>query len=267
MAPHSRNMMQHDEKAPFLDHLIELRHRLVVSAATVIGAFLICWGLFSQELFAFLSQPMREILGSTGKMVMTAPHEAFFTYARISFFAGLFLSIPVVLTQLWLFVAPGLYQNEKKAFLPFLIAAPVLFFVGGAVAYYVVFPTAFRYFLGLVTDQSIETMITMRSYLDLVIALIFAFGLTFELPVALLLLVKAQIISVQTLVNKRRYNVVLVFVIAAVLTPPDPISQILLAIPMMLMYEISIFLGRRIEKRRDQEETLNDNGHEEDSAT
>ncbi|MBF0177480.1 MAG: twin-arginine translocase subunit TatC [Magnetococcales bacterium] len=258
-------MMQPDEKAPFLDHLIELRHRLVVAAATILGSFLVCWSLFSQELFAFLSAPMREILGPTGKMVMTAPHEAFFTYAKISFFAGLFISIPVVLTQLWLFVAPGLYKNERKAFLPFLIAAPALFFAGGASAYYVVFPTAFRYFLGLVTDQSIETMITMRSYLDLVIALIFAFGLTFELPVALLLLVKARIISVAALVNKRRYNIVLVFVIAAFLTPPDPISQILLAIPMLLMYELSIFLGRRIEKRRDQEEAMDGDGQEEDS--
>ncbi|MBF0425174.1 MAG: twin-arginine translocase subunit TatC [Magnetococcales bacterium] len=259
--------MQADEKAPFLDHLIELRHRLVISVATIIGAFLVCWGLFSQELFNFLSQPLREILGPTGKMVMTAPHEAFFTYARISFFAGLFLSIPVVLTQLWLFVAPGLYQNEKKAFLPFLIAAPVLFFIGGAAAYYVVFPTAFRYFLGLVSDQSIETLITMRSYLDLVIALIFAFGLTFELPVALLLLIKARLISVQALVNKRRYNIVLVFVIAAVLTPPDPISQILLAIPMMAMYEISIFFGRRIEKAREQEATTDVSDYDKDAPT
>ncbi|MBF0136648.1 MAG: twin-arginine translocase subunit TatC [Magnetococcus sp. DMHC-1] len=260
-------MMQEDEKAPFLDHLIELRHRLVVSAATIIGSFLLCWGLFSQELFAFLSQPLRDILGPTGKMVMTAPHEAFFTYAKISFFTGLFLSIPVVLTQLWLFVAPGLYKNEKKAFLPFLIAAPVLFFVGGAAAYYVVFPTAFRYFLGLVTDQSIETMITMRSYLDLVIALIFAFGLTFELPVALLLLIKSRILSTASLINKRRYNIVLVFVIAAFLTPPDPISQILLAIPMLAMYEISILLGRRIEKNRAREEMDEAHGQEEESGS
>jgi sec-independent protein translocase protein TatC len=236
------------QKAPLVEHLIELRNRLMISVLAILIGFLACYG-FAEELFTFLVLPLRKILGPDAKMIYTGLHEAFFTYIKVSFFAGLFLSFPVILAQFWLFVAPGLYKHEKQVFLPFLIITPVLFFLGGALAYQFVFPLAFKFFLGFVTP-TIEALPSLKEYLSLVIKLIFAFGLVFELPVGLLLLIKAGAISTAGLVAKRKYNIVVAFVAAAILTPPDPFTQVFLAIPIMFMYEISIIIGRRFEKNR-----------------
>jgi sec-independent protein translocase protein TatC len=236
------------QKAPLVEHLIELRNRLMISVLAILIGFLACYG-FAEELFTFLVIPLRKVLGPDAKMIYTGLHEAFFTYIKVSFFAGLFLSFPVILSQFWLFVAPGLYKHEKKIFLPFLIITPVLFFLGGAMAYEFVFPLAFKFFLGFVTP-TIEALPSLKEYLSLVIKLIFAFGLVFELPVGLLLLIKAGAISTDGLVAKRKYNIVLAFVAAAILTPPDPFTQVFLALPIMLMYEISIIIGRRFEASR-----------------
>ncbi|MBF0445406.1 MAG: twin-arginine translocase subunit TatC [Magnetococcales bacterium] len=236
------------QKAPLVEHLIELRNRLIVSVLAILIGFLACYG-FAEELFTFLVIPLRKVLGPDAKMIYTGLHEAFFTYIKVSFFAGLFLSFPVILSQFWLFVAPGLYKHEKQIFLPFLIITPILFFLGGALAYQFVFPLAFKFFLGFVTP-TIEALPSLKEYLSLVIKLIFAFGLVFELPVGLLLLIKAGAISTAGLVAKRKYNIVLAFVAAAILTPPDPFTQVFLAIPIMLMYEISIVIGRRFEANR-----------------
>ncbi|MBF0453784.1 MAG: twin-arginine translocase subunit TatC [Magnetococcales bacterium] len=240
------------DKAPLVEHLIELRNRLMVSVLAILVGFLICYG-FAEDLFTFLVLPLRKILGPDAKMIYTGLHEAFFTYVKVSFFAGLFLAFPVILSQFWLFVAPGLYKHEKEVFLPFLVITPVLFFLGGALAYQFVFPLAFKFFLGFVTP-TIEALPSLKEYLSLVIKLIFAFGLVFELPVGLLLLIKAGAISTAGLAAKRKYNIVLAFVAAAILTPPDPFTQVFLAIPIMLMYEISILIGRRFERKRAEAE-------------
>ncbi len=241
-----------DKKAPLVEHLIELRNRLLISVLAILVAFLACYG-FAEDIYGFLVLPLRKVMGPDAKMIFTGLHEAFFTYIKVSFFAGLFISFPVILTQFWLFVAPGLYKHEKAVFLPFLIITPILFFLGGALAYQFVFPLAFKFFLGFVTP-TIEALPSLKEYLSLVIKLIFAFGLVFELPVGILLLIKAGAISTAGLVAKRKSNIVLAFVGAAILTPPDPFTQVFLAIPIMLMYEVSIFIGRRFEKRRAEAE-------------
>lgn len=241
-----------DDKMPLLTHLIELRNRLLISVLAILIGFVVCY-IFSEDIFLFLVRPLRKILGPDARMIYTGLHEAFLTYMKVAFFAGLFLSVPVLLTQFWRFVAPGLYEDERKSFLPFLILTPILFFAGGGLAYEFVFPLAFQFFLGFSTP-TIEALPSISSYLSLVISLIFAFGLVAELPVGLLLLIKAGVISTAGLVEKRRYNIVGVFVVAAILTPPDPFSQIFLALPMLAMYELSIILGRRIEQKREKAE-------------
>ncbi|MBF0127068.1 MAG: twin-arginine translocase subunit TatC [Magnetococcales bacterium] len=237
------------DTAPLLTHLIELRNRLMVSVLAILIGFLICWG-FSEDIFAFLIKPLREIMGPNDKMIFTGLHEAFFTYLKVSAFAGLVLALPVVLTQFWLFVAPGLYESEKRSFLPFLLMTPALFFLGASLAYLFVFPMAFKYFLSFATPD-IAAMPSISEYVSLIMTLMLAFGLVFEMPIGLLLLIKTGAINTAWLVDKRKYNIVLSFVIAGIITPPDPISQIMLAVPMCIMYEIAIFLGRGIERKRD----------------
>ena len=196
---------------------------------------------------------------SGARMIFTALHEAFFTYIKVSFFTAAFVSFPLISTQIWLFVAPGLYKREKTAFLPFLIATPLLFFMGGALVYYLIFPFAWEFFLNFQTsglDGSLPIQVEPKvdQYLSLVMQLIFAFGLGFELPVLLMLLVRVGLLTAQGLANKRRYAIAVVFIFAAILTPPDVISQIGLAVPIILLYELSIVGARIIEKRRDPHE-------------
>ena len=244
---------QLSEKAPLLEHLIELRNRLMISVLAVLVGFLICY-VFSQEIFDFLVRPLRQILGPDARMIFTSIPEAFLTYMKVAFFAGLFLAVPVIFLQFWQFVAPGLYDHERKVFLPFLIVTPVLFFLGAGLAYQFIFPLAFQFLLGFSTP-TIEALPAISQYLSFVIALLFAFGLISELPVGLLLMIKVGVLSTESLVSKRRYTIVAAFVVAAILTPPDPFSQIFLALPMLAMYEISIILGRRIERKRALEES------------
>ncbi|MBF0139360.1 MAG: twin-arginine translocase subunit TatC [Magnetococcales bacterium] len=237
-----------DDKAPLLDHLIELRRRLTYSVVAVIVASFSCFA-FAEDIFAFLVAPLHQVVGGNSKMIFTGLHEAFFTYMKVSFYAGLFLAMPVILWQLWIFVAPGLYRNEKKVFLPFLVMTPVLFFFGATLAYAFVFPLVFKYFLSFSTP-SIESLPSVREYLDLVLSLLFAFGIVFEMPVGLLLLIRVGFLSTEYLVAKRKYFIVLAFIIAAILVPPDPFSQVMAAIPLIILYEISIVIGRLFEKDR-----------------
>ncbi|MBF0284308.1 MAG: twin-arginine translocase subunit TatC [Magnetococcales bacterium] len=237
-----------DDKAPLLEHLVELRDRLLKAALAVLVGFLFCYA-FAESIYGFLAWPLNSAAGSDVKMIFTALHEVFFTYVKVSFYAGLFLALPVVLVQMWLFIAPGLYQHEKKSLVPFIVMTPLLFFIGGAFAYLVVFPVAFHFFLSFSTS-AIEAMPKVNEYLDLVVGLMFAFGLSFEVPVALLLLVRAGAVDVAWLREKRRYAIVAAFIIAGVLTPPDPLSQFALAIPLIGLYEISILLGRFMERQR-----------------
>jgi sec-independent protein translocase protein TatC len=263
-------------KMPLLDHLIELRQRLLYSAVTLFVAFLACF-FFAQQLFDFLVEPLASILierqGVHGarRLIFTDLTEVFFTHLKVAFFFGAFISCPIFLTQIWLFVAPGLYRNEKSAFAPFLIASPILFFIGGALVYYVIFPLAWQFFLSFETTGGagslpIELEAKVNEYLSLVMKLIFAFGLCFQLPVIMTLLARVGLATSKGMAAKRKYAIVGVFVVAAVFTPPDPLSQLSLAIPIIGLYEISILMARLVEKKRDTRESLDDDDDEDSGA-
>ena len=246
-----------DTPMPLLAHLVELRKRLMWAGAAFFVCFIFCYH-FSTQIYSFLAQPLADILqsrtGSDRRLIYTALYEAFFTYIKVAFFGGAFLAFPVIASQIYLFVAPGLYRSEKRAFLPFLVASPVLFLLGAALAYYFIFPVAWRFFLSFETPTGaggmpIELQAKVSEYLDLVMKLIFAFGIAFQLPVLLTLLAKVGIISSTSLKRMRRYAYVGMFVVAAILTPPDIITQCGLAVPLIGLYEISIFAARLVEKK------------------
>lgn len=242
-----------DSRAPLMDHLIELRRRLIWSFAALFGAFAVCF-YFADRIFAFLAQPLvKAFPPGEGKLVYTKLYEAFFVEVRVAFFAAFFLAFPIIANQIWAFVAPGLYSREKKAFLPFLIATPVLFLMGGALAYFVVMPTAFKFFLGYQGDLGgieQEALPSIGEYLSLVMHFILAFGIAFLLPVALMLLERAGLVTRDQLSRGRRYAILVAFVIAAVATPPDVLSQFMLAVPLILLYELSLIAIWFTERRR-----------------
>ena len=229
-----------ESRAPLLDHLVELRRRLLWSFAALGLAFLLCL-YFARAIFAFLVQPL--VHAGQGKIIYTQIFEAFFVELKVAFFAALMLSFPVIANQLWQFVAPGLYRKEKQALLPFLIATPVLFLMGAALAYYVAMPLALHYLLGFQGNLGgiqQEALPAVGNYLSFVMQFLFGFGLAFLLPVLLMLLERAGIVTRRQLVSARRYAIVANCAIAAVLTPPDIGSMLLLAVPLVLLYEISL---------------------------
>ncbi len=236
------------KRMSIIDHLTELRRRLMYAAIAFVVVFLICF-YFSNIFFNFLVAPLADVWqgDENRRLIFTAMHEKFFTNIKVAFFAAAFLAFPIFAIQIWMFVAPGLYKNEKGAFLPFLIATPFLFFAGGAFVYYFVMPVAWEFFTGFEQlaagpgELSIELEPKVNEYLSLVMRLIFAFGLSFELPVVISLLARVGMVTPTGLRKKRRYAIVSAFIAAAILTPPDPLSQLALAIPIILLYELSIY--------------------------
>jgi sec-independent protein translocase protein TatC len=245
-----------DTAAPLLDHLVELRKRLIWSVVALFAAFAVCF-YFADRIFAFLAQPLVQAFPpGEGKLVYTKLYEAFFVEVRVAFFAAFFVAFPIIANQIWAFVAPGLYSKEKRAFLPFLIATPILFTMGGALAYYGVMPTAFHFFLsfqGNLGGIEQEALPSIGEYLSLVMHFIMAFGIAFLLPVLLMLIERAGLVTRGQLVSGRRYAVLVAFVIAAVATPPDVLSQFMLAVPLILLYEISLVAIWFTERRRARE--------------
>jgi len=245
-----------NEPNTFTSHLVELRQRLIYCFVSLFIIFAISY-TFAENIYSFLVQPYANAVQSdieNRRLIFTALQEAFLTYLKVSFFVAIFLTSPVILMQIWKFIAPGLYKNEKKGLLPYLLATPVLFLLGGLLVYYLVMPLAIKFFLSFETPSlpnslPIQLEAKVNEYLSLIMKMIFAFGLSFQLPVILNLLAKIGVVDSKFLKDRRKYVIIIIFSFAALLTPPDPITQIGLAIPLLILYELSIFSVNIIEKK------------------
>ena len=254
-----------EKEIGFISHLTELRRRLISSLIFLAVLFIICY-IFSDHIYGFLVEPYANAVKDDNverRLIFTALQETFLTYLKVSFFAAFFATSPFILIQIWKFIAPGLYKHEKKAIMPYLVLTPILFLLGGMLVYYLIMPLAIKFFLsfesvGLSTNLPIQLEAKVNEYLSLVMKLIFAFGLIFQLPIVLSLLARVGFIDAKFLKERRKYVVVIIFAAAAILTPPDPITQIGLAVPLLLLYELSILSVNIIEsknlKRQREEE-------------
>jgi sec-independent protein translocase protein TatC len=244
-------------EAPLLDHLIELRKRLIYSLAAVVVFFILCFA-FAKQIYDLLLVPYQWAAAGNGvKLIFTAPQELFFTYMNVALFGAIFLSFPIIAAQIYAFVAPGLYKKERRAFVPYLIATPVFFVAGSLLVYFGVAPMALHFFLGMqqmTGDVQIEMQTRVSEYLGFIMTLIIAFGICFQLPVILTLLARIELVNTKQLAKGRKYAIVAILAVAALLTPPDPISQIGLSLPMYALYELSILSVRLIERQRAQKE-------------
>jgi sec-independent protein translocase protein TatC len=256
-------------KAPLLDHLIELRKRLVISLLAFLVCFIVCFAL-AKPIYAFLKAPLDHALAGRAmqhQMIATGVYETFFTYVKVGMFAGICLAFPIVAAQVWMFIAPGLYKHERNAFLPFLAATPVLFVAGGAFVYYLLLPTAIHFFAsyeiaGAKGTLGIELQPRVSEYLDFVTTLIFAFGLCFQMPVLLTLLGRVGIVSNAQLRSMRRYAILAIVGLAAVVTPPDALSMLSLIFPLVFLYEVSVWLVWFFERKRAQADAARAAGSE-----
>ena len=245
------------KQGSFISHLTELRSRLLKSIIFLSIFFIICY-IFAEHIYAFLVEPYAQAVKDDDinrRLIFTALHETFITYLKVAFFTAMFVTSPLILTQIWKFVAPGLYKDEKKALLPYLIATPTLFLLGGMLVYYLVMPLAIKFFLTFESPAQLSSLpiqleAKVNEYLSLIMRLIFAFGISFQLPVMLSLLARVGFIDSEYLKKRRKYVIVIIFAVAAILTPPDPITQIGLGIPLLILYELSILSVKIIEKKK-----------------
>ena len=250
-------MTNKDKDVGFVSHLTELRKRLIHSLIFLLALFVMCY-YFSDHIYGFLVDPYAEAVKddeANRRLIFTALQETFLTYLKVAFFAAFFFTSPFILIQIWKFIAPGLYNHEKKAIMPYLVLTPVLFLLGGMLVYYLIMPLAIKFFLsfestGAYTNLPIQLEAKVNEYLSLIMKLIFAFGLSFQLPVILSLLARIGLINSSFLKERRKYVVVMIFAAAAILTPPDPITQIGLGIPLLILYELSIISVSIIEKKQ-----------------
>ena len=258
MTKKMKKKMSHDDKdTGFVSHLTELRKRLIHSFIFLIIFFIICY-FFAEYLYGFLVEPYAQAVredGTNRRLIFTALQETFLTYLKVSFFTAFFVTCPFILMQIWKFIAPGLYKHEKTAILPYLVLTPILFLLGGMLVYYLIMPLAIKFFLsfettGISTNLPIQLEAKVNEYLSLVMKLIFAFGISFQLPVILSLLARVGIVNSNFLKERRKYFIVIIFAAAALLTPPDPITQIGLAVPLLILYELSIFSVKIIENKK-----------------
>jgi sec-independent protein translocase protein TatC len=242
-----------DQALPLITHLTELRDKLLRAILSVLLIFL-CLFPFSNDIYAFVSQPLRSILPPGASMIATEVTTPFFTPFKLTLVAAIFLAMPYVLYQAWSFIAPGMYRHEKRLAIPLLASSVLLFYAGAAFAYYVVFPLIFAFFTS-VAPTDVTIMTDINSYLDFVLKLFFAFGLAFEIPIAVILLIWAGITTPEALASKRRYVIVGCFVVGMLLTPPDVFSQTLLAVPMWMLFEAGLYFGRWIKRSAPTEES------------
>ena len=256
--------MSKDKEGSFISHLTELRKRLINSFIFLAILFVICY-YFSEYIYGFLVEPYANAVkddDTNRRLIFTALQETFLTYLKVSFFAAFFITSPFILIQIWKFIAPGLYNHEKKAIMPYLVVTPMLFLLGGMLVYYLIMPLAIKFFLSFETMGSnsslpIQLEAKVNEYLSLIMRLIFAFGISFQLPILLNLLARIGVVNSQYLKNTRRYVIVIIFTLAAILTPPDPITQVGLAIPLLLLYELSI-ITVRFNENKNKKENLED---------
>jgi len=254
-----KKMIKTESEGGFVSHLTELRKRLIHSFIFLLIFFIGCY-FFSEDLYGFLVEPYAKAVKESGlerRLIFTALQETFLTYIKVAFFTAFFVTCPFILVQIWKFIAPGLYKHEKIAIIPYLILTPILFFLGGILVYYLIMPLAIKFFLsfesaGISTGLPIQLEAKVNEYLSLVMKLIFAFGISFQLPIVLSLLARVGLIDSKFLKTRRKYVVVMIFAAAAILTPPDPITQIGLAIPLLILYELSIFSVNIIEKNNNK---------------
>jgi len=257
-----------EEKTPFTEHLGELRNRLVRSFIAVGAGFAICY-CFKERLFDFLTAPLVTAMGDNTNMIFTGLPEAFFTYLKVSLLAGIILALPLLFYEFWMFVSPGLYRKEKKFLIPVILLSIVFFLLGSGFGYFIVFPYGFKFFLGFSTE-TIQAMPSMKEYLGFASKMLLAFGLVFELPLVITFMARMGLVTVPFLKKNRKYAMLLFFAGSAMITPPDVITQVMMAIPLMLLYEISIlgarfFAGKKNENG-DEDENEDENKDDDESS-